>query len=123
MSNGNQAFFQYGHVDTNLDSTYEDFLVADEAGLRHLRDQIDSILAGQDEVHFSDSDVITDLNGIKIGVLTNSDSERDQEIGFWGKVLAFTLLATIVTIIFMGLMQFFGLIGELIDLLQEWIFK
>ncbi len=62
-----KGFFQYGIGATTLDDPrYEDYLLADREGLRHLKSKIDEVLDGADEVVFDSEEVVTELCGIRV---------------------------------------------------------
>ena len=94
------GFFQYGVDDTNLGYEFENYLVGDRDGLNYLRQQIDQVIGGLEEIQFRDGDPSRNLGGIRCAQLRTQQSENGfhKAISLIGCALVLGLLATLVVL-------------------------
>ena len=107
--NESKGFFQYGNSNTNLDYEYEDALVGDREGLIYLRDKIDEALATDEEICFSDDDIINDFTYIKYGERDLSAVDGDNEDNIW-KFGCLTIIVILMALIVLGAIKAYDMI-------------
>ena len=103
-SKNTAPFFQYGNEGTNVDYQYEDVLVADKEGLEYLREKIDVVLAGADEVELKHENIYTDFTYVKIA--SRSDASDLESVNDWPLLLGcLSFLAALAAVVIAGIIQ------------------
>ena len=105
-----EGFISGDNFETDRDAFFEDYIIADRAGLEVLREKITAVLESGEPSTFSDSKIDCDFGGITLGEKKPvAAAERD-----WVETVGCVFAIGVLIFLLFALMLGFGQIWEFI---------